>query len=492
MSRHATPADVPPAGVAPTGVAPAGGTPGSGTLEDRVRALLADALALYRDSPRAVAWLRGHLERFDEPVRVAVAGAPRSGKSTVASALVGEEFAPPSATTWYRDGPRARAHVGQYEVPVARRDGRAFVDAPDAERVVVEWPSRSLRDLVLVDTAAGAPVEQVYGEADAVLYLTRHVHADDVRFLRTAHDHPVARAAPVNTVLVLARADEIGGGRIDALSSAKQIARRYRREAAIRPLCQNVVAVAGLLAVAARTLRPEEFAALTALASLARTELEDHLLSADRFVGEDFPVRLDPAVRRGLVERFGIFGVRLTTTLIRQGFDTQVKLTGQLVQRSGLGELRDSIGVYFTERRGALKARSALLGLDVVLRAEPRPGSAGLAAAVERVLASAHDFRELRLLAALQSGRTRLPGDLEAEASRLVGGLGTDLPVRLGLADEADPGGWDAQRLRHVLLDTLGRWRDHAADPALDHAQRRAASVVVRSCEGMLARLDGL
>jgi hypothetical protein len=47
----------------------------------------------------------------------------------------------------------------------------------------------------------------------------------------------------------------------------------------------------------------------------------------------------------------------------------------------------------------------------------------------------------------------------------------------------------DGDELRDAVLDTLGRWRDHAVDPALDHGQRRAASVVVRSCEGMLARL---
>ena len=454
------------------------------TLAAGVLALLDEALAVYRDSPRAVAWLRGHRARFAEPVRVAVAGAPRSGKSTLVGALIGEEFAPTGTTTWYRDGPRPRAAVGAHEVPIARRDGRAFVDAPDAGRVTVEWPSRSLRDLTLIDTQPDAPVEQVYGEADAVLYLTRHVHSTDLRYLRAAHDHPVARAAPVGTVLVLARADEIGGGRIDALTSAKQIARRYRREAQVVPLCQNVVAVAGLLAAAARTLRAEEFAALSTLASLARTELEDHLLSADRFVGEDFPVRLEPAVRRRLVERFGIFGVRLTTTLIRQGFDTQVKLTGQLVQRSGLGELRESVGAYFTERHDVLKARSALLGLDVVLRNEPRPDSVGLAAGAERLLASAHDFRELRLLAALQGGRAKLPDGLAAEASRLVGGLGTDPLARLGM--EYEP---TADELRHVVLDALGRWREQAANPALDHGQRRAAAVVVRSCEGMLVDL---
>ncbi|MBP2340608.1 hypothetical protein JOF41_006786 [Saccharothrix coeruleofusca] len=453
-------------------------------LEDRVQALLTEALGVYRDSPRATAWLRGHLARLAEPVRVAVAGAPLAGKSTVASALVGEEFAPRAAFTWYRDGPQPRAQAGPHEVPVVRRDGKVFVEAPTADRVVVDWPSRSLRDVVVIDAPSGAPVEQVYGEADAVLYLTRHLHTADLHYLQAAHDHPIARATPVGTVLVLARADEIGGGRIDALSSAKQIARRYRREPRIRPLCQNVVAVAGLLAVAARTLRDDEFAALAALASLPRAELDDHLLSADRFVGEDFPVRLASPVRQRLLDRFGLFGVRLTSTLVRQGFDTQVKLTGQLVQRSGLGELRDSIGQYFTERREVLKARSALLGLDVVLRAEPRPAARALVAAVERVLASAHDFRELRLLAALQGGRTRLPAELDAEAARLVGGLGTSLPARLGMEHEPTPG-----EARQGVLEALGRWREQAANPALDQAQRRAAEVVVRSCEGMLAAL---
>ncbi|MBY8847795.1 hypothetical protein K7G98_03425, partial [Saccharothrix sp. MB29] len=180
----------------------------------------------------------------------------------------------------YYDGQQPRAWVGQYEVPVVRRDGRAFVDAPDAERVVVQWPSRSLRDLTLVDTPGGTPVEQVYGEADAVLYLTRHLHTDDVRFLRTAHDHPVARAAPVNTVLVLARADEIGGGRIDALSRPAD-RRRYRRQAAVKPLCQNVVAVAGCRGGRAHHPR-RQFAALSALASSPAPGW-DHLLSADRF-----------------------------------------------------------------------------------------------------------------------------------------------------------------------------------------------------------------
>jgi hypothetical protein len=461
------------------------------TLDQKVLALLNEALVVYRDSPRATSWLRNQVVRFGEPVRIAVAGSPRIGKSTVVNALLGEEFTPGAGFTWYRDGAQARATAftpsGPQEVPVVRRGSGVHVEIgmwDRVDRLIVDWPTRALRDATIIDTPATATSDQVYREADAVLYLMRHLQDVDLKYLQAAHGNPIARSSPINTVVVLAKADEIGAGRIDALSSTKQIARRYRREARVRPLCQNVVAVAGLIAVAARTMRPEEFTALAALAALPRAELEDHLLSADRFVGVDFPVALAPAVRQGLVERYGIFGVRLTATLIRQGFDTQVKLVTQLVQRSGLGELRDSIGQYFTERREVLKARSALLALDVVLRAEPKPAARKIVMDLERIVASAHEVRELRLLAALQGGRTRLPGVLEAEASRLVGGLGTAVQARLGLEYEADE-----TEQRYLIADLLARWREQAANPVLDQDQRRAATVVVRSCEGMLSGL---
>ncbi len=46
--------------------------------------------------------------------------------------------------------------------------------------------------------------------ADAVLYLLRHAHASDVRFLEAFHDDELAKGTPVNAVGVLSRADEIG------------------------------------------------------------------------------------------------------------------------------------------------------------------------------------------------------------------------------------------------------------------------------------------
>lgn len=475
-------------------------------LADRARAMLVDAIELYRDSPRATNWLRRHVDRMAEPLRLAVVGLPRTGRSTLVNALVGEEIAPllvedgGQVLTLYRAGAVPRAQMYPTQAPprdaqAARVDGQLHIDlegwkAETLDRIVVDWPNRTLRDLTLIDTPALEADSDIGSriplEADAVLYLMRHLHDTDLGFLQSIQDHPIARETPVNSLVVLSRADEVGGGRIDALTSAKRIARRYRTDAGLRGLCQNVIAVSGLLANAGRTLSADEVAALTELAAVPRRELESCLFSADRFVGDGVPLRVDGRTRLALLDRFGLFGVRLVTTLIRQGFDSHGELAAQLVRRSGLEELHESISQCFTDRHDILKARSALLALEVVLRMEPRPAARSLANALEGLVTSAHEFRELRLLAALHGGRTTLPDPLAEEARRLVGGAGTALPARLGFDHE--PSG---QELHGAVSDALRRWQEQAENHALGHGQRRAARIVVRSCEGMYARLSG-
>ena len=104
--------------------------------------------------------------------------------------------------------------------------------------------------------------------ADAVLYLMRHTHASDVRFLESFHDDELAHGTPMNSVGVLSRADEIGSCRLDAMEVADRIARRYEADPRLRRLCPVIVPVDGLLAHAATTLREAEFAMLATLARL--------------------------------------------------------------------------------------------------------------------------------------------------------------------------------------------------------------------------------
>ncbi|WP_167545365.1 GTPase [Amycolatopsis rubida] len=396
-------------------------------VED-VRALLVDACAYYRDSPRASALLGEALDHLDEPLRVSIGGAAGTGKSTLAAALA-------------------------------------------------DWPTRALRDLEFLDAPPPSTL------TDASVRLLRHLEPDQLATLRPTTPSAFARQTAVDTILVLARADETGAGRIDALLTAKQIARRAWRE---DPLCsgfQGVIAVAAQLAYGARAFTDDEFELLAAFAAVPREELERYLLSVDSFTDPAFPGPVSVETRRSLVVRFGLFGVKLALTLIRTGCDDRVKLSTELVRRSGLGELRDTIAGCFAARADALRARTALIRLETVLNAEPRPHSDRLAARVERFSASAHDFRELRLIADIRGGRTALAGESAEEAARLLGAEGTASEERLGLVAGTDP-----REMYEAGLDAVMRWRHEAERPDRALAERAAAQVVVRSAEGLLAQ----
>jgi hypothetical protein len=486
--------------------------PTSSLLAD-VRSLLEQGTQAYAQVPEACQRLQAVLDRLDEPLRVAIAGKVKAGKSTLLNALVGEELAPTDAgectriVTWYCDGLVYRVtlepkHGPPRQVPFTRDGGAidvdlARTDPDDIARLVIEWPSASLRQLTLIDTPGIAslstdvaarttafltPGEDQVTPADAVLYLMRHLHTSDINFLEAFHDEEFSQATPVNAVAVLSRADEVGVGRLDSMASAQRIAARYRQDPKVRRLAQTVVPVAGLLAQSGTTLREAEYKALDLIASAPREAAEALFLSTDRFVQAETPIPLTPAEREHLLDRFGLFGVRLAVALIRQGAAaTATALSTELVRRSGLVELRDVLLSQFAERRDVLKARSALLALESVLDEHPVPQREPLASELERITSAAHEFAEIRLLNALRSRDIKIKPAEAAEMERLLGAEGTGVHARLGL-----PAGADALEVRHALGDAIGRWQRRAESPMSSRDVADAARVVIRSCEGLL------
>jgi hypothetical protein len=484
-------------------------------LLESVRAVLHDAASVYSGSPGEPA-VRATLARLDEPLRVAVAGKVKAGKSTLLNALIGEELATTDAgectriVTWYRDGVTYRVLLKplegvEHQVPFSRDDGSIQIDlggvgADDVERLTVEWPSSSLREMTLIDTPGLAslssdisqrthafltPDDDRETQADAVLYLMRHLHNSDIRFLESFHDESVAQATPINAVGVLSRADEIGVGRIDAMTSARRIAWRYRYDPKVRRLCQTVVPVAGLLAQSGSTLREDEFRALASIAQAARSDVDDLLLSADRFVNAETPIPLVQVEREALLDRLGLFGIRLSVALIRQGAAANASaLAVELVARSGLDELRQVLFTQFAARRDVLKARAALLSLESLIREMPTPHSMRLEGDAERIWSGAHEFAEIRLLNALRTGTIPFKADEMTDAERLLGGAGPSIAARLGV-----PPSTPAAQLVPVVQAALTKWKRRAENPMSTREVADAGRVLVRTCEGMLVAL---
>ena len=484
-------------------------------LIDRCRSLLDSAERTFAGVPGAEA-LAETRARLDGPLRVAIAGKVKAGKSTLLNALVGERLAPTDTgectkiVTWYQDGhtyqvmlhPRDGSPPSQ--VRFHREDGAIDVDLAGRDPITVDrlditWPSSSLRQLTLIDTPGVDTLSEGIAEraydfldpkdtetpADAVLYLMKHIHSSDMRLLEAFHDEAVSQPNPVNAIAVLSRADEIGSGRVDAMASARRIADRLGKDGRLRRLVQVVLPVAGLLAETAETLTQSEFTSLQKLAEVPRKDLESLLLSADRFIQATPATPLTSLEREQLLGRLGIFGIRQTMALLRTGKVTSsVELSDELVKRSGLVDLQNILGTLFVDRAAVLKSRSALLAVERLCEENPQnPGSAELLLTIEQIMAGAHPFNELATMAAVRSGEIDADEDDLLALEQALGSGGTLAWQRLGLPADAT-----SDQIKAEAFEAIGRWQRLAESPLTSHGLSQATRVAIRSVEEIVAR----
>jgi replication fork clamp-binding protein CrfC len=488
------------------------------STSDQVRAILGGTTQAYRGEPayRQRPDVFYELERIGarlaEPIRIALAGTLKAGKSTLVNALVGEDIAPTDATeatrivTWFRHGPTPKVTANHWggrhsNVPINRSAGLTFdfrtIDPADVADLDVEWPADELVNTTIVDTPGTSSLTRDISErtlqllvppdgvprVDAVVFLLRTLNAADVALLKQIGHLVGGSAGALGIVGVASRADEIGAGRIDAMLSAADVAKRFTREMNQTGICQAVVPVSGLLALTARTLRQGEFSALQKLAGADNSVLSRAMLSVDRFVSADSPLPVDAEIRAQLLERLGMFGIRISIAVLTAGVGDAAGLADELLERSGLAALRRVIDQQFAQRSDMLKAHTALVSLRRFVEAFPILATPYIIADIDPLLADTHAFEELRLLSQLHSRPTTLNENEIASLRRIIGGSGTEPASRLGLNPD-DPYGQEGPR---AAFAAAHRWRRRAEHPLNDPFTTRACRAAVRSAEAMVA-----
>jgi len=484
------------------------------TLTEDVRSLIADTIAIADE--RHAEMLRELEGRLDEPLRLAIAGRVKAGKSTLLNALVGEAVAPTDAAectkvvTWYVNGLTYRAWLHPVsgagearQVPFSREPGNAHIDIGETdldkiEHLRVEFPSQYLDGIDLIDTPGTASIsesvsersldfllEPDHSEVDIVVYLMRHLHDRDVDFLE-AFVGEADRIRPTMAVGVLSRADEIGGGRSDAMEIARQAAEASADDPRLRDRVQTVIPVAGLLAFTAATLREEEFQQLRRIALRPIEEIDVALASVDAFIEGSTISDATVAERRSLVERLGLHGIRFSVGSIIHGTTTSAsELARGLEAHSGLDELRLLVRGLYAERRAVLKADLALNLIEEVARAAPRDAARPIDAGVERIRATTHELGELDALYRLRvDPPADLAVDLRRQAERLLGAAGADTRARLDLdLNHSD------EELRAYALELLSGWRSIADRPLVSRELRMLVPTVEITLERLYSEL---
>jgi hypothetical protein len=491
-----------------------------GPLATRVATLCDEIVA--RVGPDAGGQAQQVRDRLSEPLRVAIAGRLKAGKSTLVNALIGRRVAPTAAGECTRVVTRFRYGAAD-RVDVVCRDGtrsslplsddgmipqRLGVSAARVAYVEVTLTSANLRDLTVVDTpglastdtavsaraaaALGGPAApgqstapfdadidaDSAGEvaaAEAVVYVfTQAVRADDVRALEEFRRVSARLASsPINALGVFGKVDTLVGGGEDPWPVAGPLAER--QAALLARTVSEVVPVVSLLAETgeAGRLTAADCAALRELSGLPAAELRVLLASVDLFRGRAAPVSAQRRDRLlGLLDLYGVgFAVAQLAAEPQLGTGELVR---RLVQASGFPRLRQTLDQTLRWRADAIKAGWALARLERVAGHErdPRDREA-LRDAIERLLRDPayHRLRLLEVAQRVTSGAVPLPVTWEQELIRLATSDDARWVLRLPHAGPAE--------LAAAAVEAANRWRVYAVAGAAP-AQSRVAQVAHR------------
>lgn len=467
--------------------------------------------------PAAQAQVLGVRQRLDGPLRVAIAGRLKAGKSTLVNALIGRRVAPTDVgectriVTQFRYGTADR-------VDVVRRDGtraslpldeagmipqRLGVPRRDIAFVDVTLTSDHLRDLTVVDTpglastntsvSAGArrllfddrpaPLDDDIDDdsaaaisgAEAIIYVfTQSVRDDDLQALEAFRTASARLASnPINSLGLFNKVDKLVGGAADPWPVVGPLAADQTR--VLRRVVSDVVPVVGLLAetTEAGRLTAADCEALRQLSQLPPDERLMLLASVDLFTSRDCAVPREQRERLlRLLDLYGI-GFALAQLAARPQLPSG-DLVRMLFQASGLPRLRHTLDEAFRWRSDAIKAGWGLTGLEKVASHTERVADRELLReAIERLLQQP-DYHRLRLLEVAQlvsTGSVDLPEPMEQELTRLA--LSTD-PGWILAQPAAGP-----EQLVTAALEAATRWRVYAVAGA-SPAQSRVALVAHR------------
>ena len=347
----------------------------------------------------AIAEMRRRLCR---PLRVAVVGIMKAGKSTFLNALMGADvvFTGNVETTytvcWFRYGKQA-------SLTVCFRDGSelntAFEDLErwsvrgyekenprinDVKYLVIYYPAEVLKTLEFIDTPGlnsmyGTDAQNTLdflsikgsedtlaeaGMADAVIYaFSRSASGFDQKILEAFHSGGSSGSSPINSIGILTKVDATGIWQIDSSDTPVEIARtvssKVMENTGMRRLMFTVMPVCARTCEGYAQLGERDWKALKSLARADLAELQDLLLDAGDFKNsgeEDFSQYCGQPDRARLMDCLGQYGILETVRQLKEGL-TPEEIGPRLQELCGIRDVRQLLSQHFGNRTFLIKSQ---------------------------------------------------------------------------------------------------------------------------------------
>lgn len=466
-------------------------------------------------------------QRLQQPMRVAIVGKIKAGKSTFMNALLEEQVVETGAvettfnvnwllhgrerslTIYYKDknrSPEPTSYEKLGQLTRRSEDPEVLAYLRSIQYIRVTYPNDILCLFDLIDTPG---LESVYEDdakntlellmskematatqdeaanADAIIYLfSKGLSASDDKTLQEFQGDIVNQARPFNAIGVLTKADTNWRAYDDPVEGVQAITKRLISTQQVRKLFYTILPVAGLLGLGAKTLTREEFTTLLQVATLPMERFSSMIQMERRFTSEYADVPIPGERRKHLIKRLGQYGVSLAYKLInKQGIRGYAALKAALYEHSGLPAVRKLILSHFGNRAYLIKLSRVLNDLELAfieirsrVQGKEREVVADIAGKFQMIRQQEHAFEEIAVLGNYYENKLAFSRHEGEDLLQVTGEYGLAYHERLGMPKDAT-----LPELLWMAQTRLTYWKEKMLDCSFDRDTRRAAQVIAQS-----------
>ncbi len=516
------------------------------SLKSNVIKLLDDSIKLCKECESAeelAELIKSMRSRLDEPLRVAIVGMIKAGKSTLLNALMGADIVytgtlettytvtwfkygdTPSLKIYFNNGTTEKAEFADMKKWSVREYEKENPRINDVRYIVVYYPAEVLKKIEFIDTPG---LNSTYGkdakntldflavngtkedkdtiryasEADAIVYaFNRSLAETDVQILKEFH-HNFASSSPINSIGVLTRVDVSGGWDVYSKQSptqeAMQVTETLMKKHNLNSLLYTIRPVTAKAVEGAANLSEREKAALTAFSGMDREDFKDCLSEAKNFADSTkglYAQLGDTEVRRSLMEKLAPYGIYEATEQLCAGCSVD-ELQQILYEKCGIAGVNELLEKHFGGRTFIIKTKYILDNIKSAIRSrlaktnddDLRKTCGVIDNKISVLETSNQRMDELRIIQSYYDGRLVFnSADEKEDFLRITGEYGYSADKRLGIE-----GVYTLEDLRGRVSEKTAKWRIKAGEFMQTAAYRDAAEVIVRSYEMLYYHISAL
>lgn len=484
---------------------------------------------------------------YNSPLKVAVVGLIKAGKSTLINGLIKENLLvtnheeatytithfkyneKPELTIVFKDGSSIAEPMDRLDFWTSRKYLNDNERLNDVETVVIGYPNEIFKKIEIIDTPGLGSVYGVDSEntqdflgsvkeadsekstlltqsamakADAIICAFRgNLRKSNLETVEEFLKHFGENGDPSNSIGVFTRCDDAFWQEADADPcevAANIIQNNYMQRSEIRRVLYALLPVAALPVQNVFSMDSEQYGWFQKLSEVDDGDLFELCSNAEIFCDMDIgEFVINQEQRRQLFKTYGRYGIYLITKLVREGHPIS-QIQDIIFDKCGISSLMDLIINHFGNRAHIIKAQIVLTRLKALLyeynigleshQESERSVLDDLYGACDDLLTQEHCFRELVVLKSYYNKGIVLSNEDEEDLLCLTGEYGYQCEARLGV----EQGKYSLEELKQIVQKKMDKWRSRANSPLTKRNEQKLAEVLKRSCEIIYYHLEAL